>query len=99
MQRTDGSKFTDRCNVIINGSGPLNCWKCKHAKFLSSTCLADPLGPDIESIDRYKGVLVHTANRNKDVDWHGKRVAVTGSGASVVQITPKLVEGKPSSEY
>ena len=24
-----GEKFTDWCNVLINGSGPINKWKCK----------------------------------------------------------------------
>lgn len=25
----NGERFTDWCNVLINGSGPINKWKCR----------------------------------------------------------------------
>lgn len=28
LRRKDGSRYKDRCHVLINGSGPLNRWKC-----------------------------------------------------------------------
>ena len=44
-------------------------------------------------MDKYKGTLVHTADWDKSIDWHGKNVAVIGCGASGVQIIPQLVKG------
>lgn len=58
------------------------------------TTTTDPSGPKIEAIHKYKGTLVHTADWDPNIDWQGKRVAVIGSGASGVQITPQLVKGK-----
>ncbi|KAF6228775.1 hypothetical protein HO173_011622 [Letharia columbiana] len=72
-----GEKFTDWCNVLINGSGPINKWKW----------------PVIEGIETYKGTLAHTANWSSNIDWKGKRVAVIGSGSSSVQVVPQLAEG------
>ncbi|KAL9595235.1 MAG: hypothetical protein Q9219_006569 [cf. Caloplaca sp. 3 TL-2023] len=77
LQHKDGTRFRDRCHVLISGSGPLNRWAW----------------PNIHAIDDYKGILVHTAHWDPSIDWHGKRVAVIGSGASGVQITPQLTKG------
>ncbi|KAL8940818.1 MAG: hypothetical protein Q9216_002607 [Gyalolechia sp. 2 TL-2023] len=80
LRSKDGTRFQDRCHVLISGSGPLNRWKW----------------PEIESIGQYKGTLVHTADWDSKIDWHGRRVAVIGSGASGVQVTPQLVKGAES---
>ncbi|KAL9638316.1 MAG: hypothetical protein Q9164_001621 [Protoblastenia rupestris] len=80
LRAKDGSKFNDRCHVLINGSGPLNRWKW----------------PEIEGRDNFRGTLVHTADWDINIDWHDKRVAVIGSGASGVQVVPQLVNGAKS---
>ncbi|KAL8638433.1 MAG: hypothetical protein Q9228_004413 [Teloschistes exilis] len=80
LRSQDGTMFSDRCHVLISGSGPLN----------RSTW------PNIDAIHDYKGTLVHTANWKPTIDWHGKHVAVIGSGASGVQIVPRLVNGAKS---
>ncbi len=54
--------------------------------------LSEPRLPDIEGIDDFAGELFHSARWNHDVDLRGKRVAVIGTGASAIQIVPKLQE-------
>lgn len=52
------------------------------------------LGPAVEGIETYKGILAHSANWSPDIDWKGKRVAVIGSGSSSIKMVPPLAEGK-----
>ncbi|KIX10029.1 uncharacterized protein Z518_01110 [Rhinocladiella mackenziei CBS 650.93] len=69
--------FTDRCNVLINGSGVVNKWKW----------------PAIEGLSTYKGILSHSANWDTSIDWKGKTVAVLGTGSSSIQMVPQLAQG------
>ncbi|KAL8919728.1 MAG: hypothetical protein Q9172_004841 [Xanthocarpia lactea] len=80
LRSKDGTRFSDRCHVLVSGSGPLNRWTW----------------PNIDAIGDYKGTLVHTADWKPTIDWHGKHVAVIGSGASGVQVVPQLVNGEPT---
>ena len=97
LRSKGGSKFFDRCTVLISGSGPLNQWKCK-LSFREKPFKAHCTGPDIKGIDNYKGTLVHTADWKADIDWQGQRVAVIGSGSSGVQILPHLAKGKRNTQ-
>ncbi|EXJ74764.1 uncharacterized protein A1O5_01459 [Cladophialophora psammophila CBS 110553] len=72
--------FTDRCNVLINGSGVVNKWKW----------------PAIDGISFYKGTLAHSANWDTSIDWQGKKVAVLGTGSSSIQMVPHLARGSHS---
>jgi cation diffusion facilitator CzcD-associated flavoprotein CzcO len=76
----DGKTFTDKCDVLINGSGVLTKWKW----------------PDIEGMKDYKGEIAHSAAWDPEIDWAGKRVAVIGTGSSSIQMVPKLAEGSKS---
>ncbi|KAI9368961.1 cyclohexanone monooxygenase [Aspergillus egyptiacus] len=76
LQRPDGTRFHDRCHVLINGSGPLNRWKW----------------PDIEGLHDYRGILTHTANWDPSISLTNKRVAVIGTGSSGIQIIPHIVK-------
>ena len=60
---------------------------------------ADCIGPEIEGRDNFRGTLVHTADWDISIDWHDKRVAVIGSGASGVQVVPQLVNGTRAYLY
>ncbi|RYP07695.1 hypothetical protein DL764_002357 [Monosporascus ibericus] len=80
LQRADGTKFVDRCNVIINGSGPLNKWKW----------------PMIPGRTSFKGQICHSSNWDPNIDWTNKNVGVIGCGASGVQVTPPLTKGSKS---
>jgi len=48
--------------------------------------------PDIDGLDAFRGAIWHSAQWNWDHDLTGERVAVIGSAASAVQLTPELVK-------
>ncbi len=50
-----------------------------------------PRYPDIPGRGDFAGVSMHTA-RWQDVDLSGKRVAIIGTGASAVQVIPRIVD-------
>ena len=70
----DGTASQVRARVLVGGVGPL----------------CEPNLPDIEGIDTFGGKMVHSARWDDDYDFTGKRVAVIGTGASAIQIVPKL---------
>lgn len=47
--------------------------------------------PNMPGIDTFQGHKIHSARWDHNYDFAGKRVAVIGTGASAVQIIPKLV--------
>lgn len=62
------------------------------ARFLISACgvLTVPNLPDIDGVDTFGGVTMHTARWDHDRDLSGKRVAIIGTGASAVQVIPEI---------
>ena len=52
--------------------------------------LAEPRTPEIEGIDDFKGEIMHSAKWNVQQKLQGQRVAVIGTGASAIQIVPKI---------
>ncbi len=60
--------------IIVSAMGPLN----------------KPKFPDIPGRDDFAGPSFHSSQWNYDVDLHGKRVAVIGTGASAVQFIPQI---------
>ncbi|CAN5460190.1 NAD(P)/FAD-dependent oxidoreductase [soil metagenome] len=64
------------------------------ARVLVLACgrLADPLIPNIEGLSGFVGEMFHSARWDHDVDLVGKRVAIVGSGASAVQLMPRVAE-------
>jgi cyclohexanone monooxygenase len=52
--------------------------------------LTVPKPPDIDGVDSFAGITMHTARWDHNQDLAGKRVAVIGTGASAVQLIPKL---------
>ena len=63
-----------RADMLILGNGPLS----------------EPSLPPITGIDRFEGVLFHSARWRHDYDLTGKRVAVIGTGASAIQFIPQI---------
>jgi len=58
---------------------------------MASGNLSAPRVPDFPGIDRFKGEWHHSARWPKEgVDFTGKRVALIGTGATGVQMLPKL---------
>ncbi|MGV0871262.1 flavin-containing monooxygenase [Mycolicibacterium sp. XJ879] len=62
------------------------------ARYLINACgvLITPNLPDIDGVDSFTGVTMHTARWDHDLDLTGKRVAVIGTGASAVQVIPEI---------
>lgn len=52
--------------------------------------LSEPRAPDIEGLDTFAGPVFHSADWDHSTSLAGKRVAVIGTGASSIQIVPKL---------
>ena len=59
---------------LIFGTGPLSV----------------PALPDITGLDRFTGLVFHSAHWDQTHDLSGKRVAVIGTGASAIQIVPRI---------
>ncbi|OAG34167.1 hypothetical protein AYO21_11699 [Fonsecaea monophora] len=75
----DGSTkiIEDQCDVLLQASGLLN----------------NPVVPNIEGMETFKGRKVHTAQWPDDYNedaWKGQTIAVIGAGSSSVQTTPGL---------
>jgi len=51
---------------------------------------AAPRMPDIEGLDRFEGQVVHPSRWPHDLELAGKRVAFIGTGATGIQLAPKL---------
>ena len=56
----------------------------------ASGVLTVPKPPDIDGVDSFAGITMHTARWDHDEYLTGKRVAVIGTGASAVQLIPRL---------
>lgn len=61
-------------DILILGQGPLS----------------EPRLPNIPGIETFAGAIFHSARWNHDYDLTGKRVAVIGTGASSIQVTPAI---------
>ncbi|HYB39940.1 MAG TPA: NAD(P)/FAD-dependent oxidoreductase [Mycobacterium sp.] len=56
----------------------------------ASGVLTVPKLPDIDGVDSFAGITMHTARWDHNQDLTGKRVAVIGTGASAVQVIPEI---------
>jgi cation diffusion facilitator CzcD-associated flavoprotein CzcO len=52
--------------------------------------LSEPMLPLIPGLDEFTGTLFHSARWNHDHDLTGKRVALLGTGATAIQIGPRI---------
>lgn len=60
---------------------------------MATGCLSEPNWPLIDGYDDFAGPVYHTALwPHEDVDFHGKRVAVIGTGSSGIQSIPLIAE-------
>ena len=62
------------------------------ARFVVSAigAFVEPKPVEIPGVEDFEGKTIHSARWDHDYDFAGKRVAVIGTGASSVQIVPKL---------
>ena len=54
--------------------------------------LTEPRIPDVPGLDTFHGPMFHSARWDHEAELGGKRVAVVGSGASAIQLVPRLAE-------
>ena len=71
-----GAASSLKVNAIVSAVGQLN----------------RPRIPEIAGRAQFKGVQVHSAQWDPDIDLTGKRVAVLGSGASAFQLVPEVAK-------
>ncbi|SBS78466.1 4-hydroxyacetophenone monooxygenase [uncultured Mycobacterium sp.] len=64
----------------------------RSARYLinASGVLTIPKLPDIDGVDAFAGLTMHTARWDHSQNLAGKRVAVIGTGASAVQVIPEV---------
>lgn len=70
---------------IGTSNGPIEC----RFLIMASGCLSVPKTPDVPSTDKFDGEVSFTSRwPHEGVDFHGKRVAVIGTGSSGLQSIP-----------
>ena len=52
--------------------------------------LSEPSTPDIPGLESFGGTIFHSARWNHDHELEGERVALIGTGATAVQIAPRI---------
>ena len=73
---------------LETSAGPVEA----RAVVLAVGALAEPRRPDIAGLDSFAGPVVHTASWDAAVALSGRRVGVIGTGASAVQVVPRLAQ-------
>ncbi|MDV7245129.1 MULTISPECIES: NAD(P)/FAD-dependent oxidoreductase [Rhodococcus] len=76
VRNADGSIETLRSNVVISAVGVLN----------------RPVTPNLPGMESFRGTSFHSANWPEGLEVEGKRVAIVGTGASSMQITPAIAD-------
>jgi len=54
--------------------------------------LSDPSMPAIAGAETFSGPLFHSSRWSEDLDVRGKRVAIIGTGATVMQLAPSIAD-------
>lgn len=62
------------------------------ARFLVSAAglLADGVTPDLPGAETFDGLAFHTSDWDHDHDMRGRRVAMVGTGATAIQVAPRI---------
>jgi len=71
---------TAEAEVLVGATGPLS----------------KPAFPRIDGVGRFEGAAFHSAQWRDDVSLEGKRVAVIGTGASAIQLVPRIAASAAS---
>ena len=76
VRRADGSEYTLDANALVSATGLLN----------------RPSMPDFPGMEDFRGAMFHSARWDDSVDLRGKNVVQVGTGASGMQLGPKVAE-------
>src|SRR5580693_8343883 len=79
---------TRRWQVALSGGDVLS------ARYLITATgfLSQPKTPDIPGITTFEGKVIHTTEWEDDFDPTGHRIGIIGTGATAVQLIPRLAE-------
>jgi cation diffusion facilitator CzcD-associated flavoprotein CzcO len=77
-----------RWTVYPHGGAPLTA----RLLILATGFLSQPKKPDIPGVDSFAGKVIHTAAWDHSYNLAGKRAAMIGTGASGVQVLPKIAQ-------
>jgi cation diffusion facilitator CzcD-associated flavoprotein CzcO len=77
---------------------PAQCWRIETSRgeltarvlVAGMGGLSEPAYPEIPGMDSFEGPAFHTARWDHGADLAGRRVAVIGTGASAVQVVPRI---------
>jgi cation diffusion facilitator CzcD-associated flavoprotein CzcO len=72
--------------VHVSGQEPITA----RVLILATGYLSHPKRPDIPGLADFAGKVIHTAEWDHDYDLQGRRAAVIGTGATAVQLLPKI---------
>lgn len=86
VERAEFDESRAQWTVHLAGQKPVT------ARFLvlATGFLSQPKWPDIPGIETFAGKIIHTAAWDHDYALEGKRAAVIGTGATAVQLLPKI---------
>lgn len=71
-----GTTYTHECQFLFSGTGHFS----------------KPRELDVPGLERFRGVAMHSARWQDDVELEGKKVVVFGNGCTATQIVPALVK-------
>ncbi len=82
------------CRWVIDITGPDGGGEVHTADVVvaANGFLSEPSIPTFDGLDDFTGEVMHSAQWDPSYDLTGKRVAVIGTGASAVQIVPRIVD-------
>ena len=63
-----------------------------NALIVAAGRLSEPRLPDVRGLDSFDGAVFHSAHWPDGLDVRGLRVGVVGTGASAIQLVPRLAE-------
>jgi 4-hydroxyacetophenone monooxygenase len=75
LRSSSGEVIHRTARILVGATGQLNI----------------PKIPDLPGMEDFRGELFHSAHWPSDIDLQGRRLAVVGSGASAMQIVPKVL--------
>ena len=72
---------------LLEASG--RCWRTR-ILVPALGGLSRPAWPDIQGLRAFTGEIIHSQQWDESLDFHGRRTAVIGTGASAVQLIPPV---------